>query len=176
MHGRAGTRLELSSWASFIARRTMRSLRVPMGNQQATPLRLAASISLLISSNPFLSAHSLSSCATQATQMFSSNGFSEPCNASILFLQAQKTQKGRDAWVVVAGTRDHRETTNAEKDGGRTGANEVRPEDASQSASMKSRVAPKVVCRSRGDDGGDRSAAASPATTTPGSPPGQAQH
>lgn len=33
-----------------------------MGNQQATPLRLAASISLLISSSPFLSAHSLSSC------------------------------------------------------------------------------------------------------------------
>ena len=54
---------------------------------------------------------------------------------------------------------------------GRTGAKEVRPEDASQSASMKSRVAPKVVWRSRGDDGGDMSAVASPATTTPGWPP-----
>ena len=54
--------LELRRWASLVARRTIRSLRVPMGNQQATPLRLAASISLLISSSPFLSAHSLSSC------------------------------------------------------------------------------------------------------------------
>ena len=58
--------LELSSWASLVARRTIRSLRMPMGNQQATPLRLAASISLLISSSPFLSAHSLSSCASTA--------------------------------------------------------------------------------------------------------------
>ena len=53
----------------------------------------------------------------------------------------------------------------------RTGAKEVRPEDASQSASMKSSVAPKVVWRSRGDDGGDMSAVASPATTMPGCPP-----
>ena len=57
-----GRHLELSSWASLAARRTMRSSRVPMGNQQATSARLAASISLLISSRPRFSAHSLSSC------------------------------------------------------------------------------------------------------------------
>lgn len=54
--------LELSSWASLAARRTMRSSRVPMGNQQATSARLAASISLFISSRPRFSAHSRSSC------------------------------------------------------------------------------------------------------------------
>ena len=37
----------------------------------------------------------------------------------------------------------------------RTAANAVRPEEASQRASMKSRVAPKVLCLRRGDDGGD---------------------
>ena len=57
--------LELRSCASLPARRTMRSSRVPMGNQQATSARLAVSISLLISSRPRFSAHSLSSCRMQ---------------------------------------------------------------------------------------------------------------
>ena len=36
-----------------------------------------------------------------------------------------------------------------------TAAKAVKPEDASQSASMKSRVAPKVLCLNLGEDGGD---------------------
>ena len=63
---RPGVCLELRSCASLAARRTMRSSRVPIGNQQATSALLAASISLLISSRPRFSAHSLSSC--KATQ------------------------------------------------------------------------------------------------------------
>ena len=54
--------LLFSSEASLAARRIMRSFLVPMGNQhEATPDRLAASISLLISSRPLLRAHCLSS-------------------------------------------------------------------------------------------------------------------
>lgn len=37
----------------------------------------------------------------------------------------------------------------------RTAAKAVKPDDASQRASMKSRVAPKVLCRRRGEEGGD---------------------
>ncbi len=40
----------------------MRSSREPMGNQQATPILLALSISRLISSKPRRRAHCLSSC------------------------------------------------------------------------------------------------------------------
>ena len=36
-----------------------------------------------------------------------------------------------------------------------TAAKAVKPEEASQRASMKSRVAPKVLCLRRGEDGGD---------------------
>lgn len=57
------THLLLSRDASLAAKRMMRSSLVPMGNQQeAMPDTLAASISLLISSKPRLSAHCLSSC------------------------------------------------------------------------------------------------------------------
>lgn len=36
-----------------------------------------------------------------------------------------------------------------------TAAKAVKPDEASQRASMKSRVAPKVLCLRRGDEGGD---------------------
>ncbi len=59
---------------------------------------------------------------------------------------------------LQSGQRGARRRERGEARGGRAGANAVSPEDASQSASMKSSVAPKVVWRSRGDDGGDSSA------------------
>ena len=37
-----------------------------------------------------------------------------------------------------------------------TGEKDVSPAEASHRASMKSNVAPKVVCRSLGEEGGDR--------------------
>ena len=56
-------RLELRSLHSRAAMRTMRSSPVPMGDQMATPDRVAAWISALMSSRPRISAHCRSSCA-----------------------------------------------------------------------------------------------------------------
>ena len=55
-----------------------------------------------------------------------------------------------------------------------TGGKEVRREEASQRASIKSRVAPHVLRRRRGEDGGESRVPASPAVTTPGCPPAPA--
>lgn len=54
--------------------------------------------------------------------------------------------------------------------GDRTVAKAVKPEEASHSASMKSRVAPKVLCRRRGDDGGDITSGSGDTCTRPWEP------
>ena len=132
------------------ARRTMRSSRMPMGNQQATSVRLAASISLLISSRPLFRAHSLSSCRIHHTPPYIHMTLGQGADLATLMMLSTV---GR---------------------GSLTGGKEVRREEASQSASMKSRVAPKVVWRRRGDEGGD--SRPSPAFTTPDWPPGSSTH